>query len=119
MLLIALIALMFAWVVRQSRRVALIDLGPPDLIAVGDQPHTLASLQSYIRGSGVEEAVVSCPGTMPHSSVLQVLRAIEGAGVNQIRLTNTNGPPNLALLRPAPAAAASGSSRVSSGGPVQ
>lgn len=95
MLAIALLGLGFAWVAGQARRVALIDLGPPDLIAVGDRAHTPTSLRAYIRAARVEEVVLRCPGDMPYDSVSRVLRAIEEAGVHQIqiRLDPTNGPP--------------------------
>jgi hypothetical protein len=105
MVVVACVALGFAWIATQSRRVATIDLGPPDRIAIGDSPHTLASLQGYIRSTGVEEAFVRCPPNMPHASVLLIVQAIQGAGVERIHLRNASGPPNLALRRPQPAPA--------------
>ncbi len=99
MLAVALIALLFAWVANRAKQVAVIDLGPPDLIAVGDRPHTLASLQRYIRASRVKQVVIRVPNNMPYSSLMSVVHAIEAAGLNQIQFSPLPRSPNPALQR--------------------
>jgi hypothetical protein len=108
MLIVALAGLGFAWMAVRARRVAVVDLGPPDLIAVGDRPHTLASLQSYIRASHVDEVVIQCPVDMPFDSLMRVVRAIQQGGLHHIRFAKVSSRPNPALPRPRPAVAAPG-----------
>jgi hypothetical protein len=101
MLVIALASLWFAWVAMSSRGVAVVDVGPPDLIAVGDIPHTLPSLQNYIRASRVREVVIRLPSNMPLNSLLRITGAIEAAGLHRIRFSQQLGPLNPALKRTA------------------
>ena len=99
MLVVALLALLFAWVADRAKQVAVVDLGPPDLIAVGDRQHSLASLQGYIRASRVKQVVIRVPNNMPYNSLMTVVQAIEAGGLHQIQFSTPAQPPNPALRR--------------------
>jgi hypothetical protein len=99
MLIVALAGVCFAWFALSGRGVAIVDVGPPDLIAVGDTPCDLPTLQHYIRASGVGEVIVRCPSNMPLDSLLRITRAIEAAGLHRIRFSQQIGSLNPALKR--------------------
>ncbi len=97
MLLIATLALWFAWASELSRSVITVDLAAPDLIAVGDRPHSLESLERYVKRSHFNQAVVRCDTNVPADSVMKTVRAIETAGVYRFRFTETSVKVNPAM----------------------
>jgi hypothetical protein len=105
LLVIALAGLYLAWVVDRARRVAVIDLGAPDNIAVGGDRHTPESIQKLIAGSSVTEVVIRAQTNVPYIQVLRVARAVEAAGVDKIRVTVLSNPASPALLQSRPAVA--------------
>jgi hypothetical protein len=99
MLMVAMVALWLAWQAERARRVAVVDVGPPDLVAVGDRQHTLASLRARIQRSGVQEVIIRCPTNMPFNSLIRVVDSIKAAGVHEIAFSQQIGPLNPALQR--------------------
>jgi biopolymer transport protein ExbD len=92
MLVIAMVGLWLAGARGRARRVAVVDLRAPNLIAVGDRPHTLATLQGYIRGSNPREAVIRSSTDVPYDHLFRVIQAVEAAGVHQVRITPAGSP---------------------------
>jgi biopolymer transport protein ExbD len=98
MLAVALVGLWLAWAAQQASRVAIVDVSAPGVIKVGDQTHTLASLQRFLRRSRVREAVIRCPNTLSYDSMLRVTATVQAAGIRRIQFSETSstasaGPP--------------------------
>lgn len=100
MLLIAFVAVWLAWTADRSRRIVMIDLGAPGLIAVGDEAYDLPSLQSRLARGQVEEVVIRPANNVPHSFVMRVLTVVSTAGVRKIHFDKGTTPPNPTLQRP-------------------
>jgi hypothetical protein len=93
MLMVALFGLGSAWLAGRQPRVAVVDLGAPNVVAVGGRPQTLSSLPGYLRGSRAREVVIRSPSDMPYDAVVRVCQAIEAAGIRQIRLSAAPASP--------------------------
>ena len=90
MLVIAMLGLWFYAVVDSKRRVVVIDVGPPDLIAVGDRLYTVESLQRLLKGRSVDVSV-RCQSNVPWSFLSRVFAAISEAKVH-LRISSQTFP---------------------------
>jgi hypothetical protein len=103
MLVIAMAAMWIHGYVDYTRRVIVIDVGPPDLIAIGNRLYTVESLQQKLKGQSVAVSI-RCQSNVPMSFLDDVFAAVSEAKlhVRGLSLTSPGSTTNPVFIQPTP-----------------